>query len=130
MRKRMKPGRPSHATVVAYLALFVALGGGAMAASHLGKNSVGTKQLKMNAVVTAKVKNEAITGAKVKRGTLTGNQIDASTLGVVPSANVAGSAPPTGPAGGALEGSFPNPQLKRPEEWHQIATFETCSVNP
>jgi hypothetical protein len=86
MRNRMKLRRPSHGTVVAYLALFVALGGGAMAASHLGKNSVGAKQLKKNSVTTEKVKNQAITAAKVKNGTLTGTQIHVSTLGTVPSA--------------------------------------------
>ena len=42
------------------------LGGGAYAAGHLGKNTVGTKQLKKNAVTTAKIKKEAVTAAKVK----------------------------------------------------------------
>ena len=82
MRKCMKRGRPSHATVVAYLALFVALGGGAMAASHLGKNSVGAKQLKKNAVTTAKIKNSAVTGTK----------INLASLGAVPRADHASSA--------------------------------------
>jgi hypothetical protein len=78
--------------VVAYLALFVALGGSALAVSHLGKNSVGSKQLKKNAVTETKIKNEAVTAAKVKKGTLTGAQIDASTLGTVPAATRAGDA--------------------------------------
>jgi hypothetical protein len=93
--------RPSHGTVVAYLALFVALGGGAMAASHLGKSTVGPKQLKKNSVTTAKIKNEAVTAAKVKKGTLTGNQINASTLGVVPAAQVANA-------------------LSAAESWHEV----------
>jgi hypothetical protein len=46
MRNRMRLGRPSHATVVAYLALFVALGGSAYAVGNLGKNTVGSKQLR------------------------------------------------------------------------------------
>lgn len=86
MRKRMKPGRPSHATVVAYLALFIALGGSAYAVGNLGKNTVGPKQLKKSAVTTAKIKKEAVTAAKVKKGALTGTQINISTLGTVPSA--------------------------------------------
>jgi hypothetical protein len=90
--------RPSHATVVAYIALFVALGGTTFAATHLGKNSVGSKQLKKNAV----------TGVKVKDNTLTGRDINESTLGTVPSAS---RAAPTGPAGGALAGAFPDPAI-------------------
>src|SRR6478672_4280945 len=107
MRKRMKTTRPSHATVVAYVALFVALGAGAMAASHLGKNTVGTKQLKKNAVTTAKIKNEAVTAAKVKKGTLTGTQINASTLGTVPTADRANTAEKAN-------------TLAAPEDWHQV----------
>ena len=68
-----------------------------MAASHLGKNSVGTKQLKRNAVTTAKIKNKAVTGAKIKPGTITGTQVNASTLGTVPVANLANSIAPAEP---------------------------------
>jgi hypothetical protein len=103
---KLRTWRPSHATVVAYLALFVALGGSAYA-FHLGKNSVGSKQLKKNAVITAKVKNEAITAAKVKRGTLTGTQINASTLGTVPNSGHAGTAD--------VANSLP-----APEPWHPV----------
>src|SRR5262245_58246327 len=103
-RRHMRFRRPSHATVVAYLALFVALGGASYAATQLPKNSVGPKEIRKNAVTTAKVKKEAITAAKVKKGTLTGSQINASTLGTVPSAqtaNTANSLPP-------------------PESWHEV----------
>jgi hypothetical protein len=98
MRERMKLRRPSHSTVVAYLALFVALGGSAYAVGNLGKNTVGSKQLKKNAVTTAKVKKEAITAAKVKKGTLTGTHINASTLGIVPTAQTAQTANALGPS--------------------------------
>lgn len=87
-KDRPKLKRPSHGTVVAYLALFVALGGSAYAASHLGKNSVGTKQLKKNAV----------TGAKVKDQSLTGKDINLAKLGTVPSATHAASADSIPPA--------------------------------
>src|SRR5262249_49365273 len=61
----------TYANVTATVALFLVLGGGAaFAASHLGKNSVGTKQLKNNAVTTKKIKNGAVTGAKVKVSSL------------------------------------------------------------
>ena len=116
MRKRLKQSRPNHAVVVAYLALFVALGGSAYA-FHLGKNSVGPKQLKRNAVTTAKIKNEAVTAGKVKKGALTGTQVNASTLGTVPNATHAGSADVAGalpapeswnPVGGPGEPQFQN----------------------
>jgi hypothetical protein len=75
------------ANVVSCLALFVALGGSAFAATQLAKNSVGSKQLKKNAVTTAKIKKEAVTGAKIKL----------SSVGTVPSAAVANSLPPAEP---------------------------------
>lgn len=74
--------RVTYANVVATLALFLALGGAAFAASKLPKNSVGTKQLKKNSV----------TAAKVKKHTLTGNNINLEKLGKVPSASVADTA--------------------------------------
>ncbi len=67
--------RLTFANVTSCLALFVALGGLAVAAG-LPKNSVGSKQLKANSVITGKIKNGAVTGAK----------ITTSTLGTVPSA--------------------------------------------
>jgi hypothetical protein len=100
----------TYANVIATLALFVALGGGAIAASTLGKNSVGPKQLKKNAVTTAKIKNKAVTGAKIKPGTITGTQINAATLGTVPSANLANSLTP--PEGWHLVGSPGQPSFQ------------------
>jgi hypothetical protein len=89
---RLRP-QLSYANVIATLALFLALAGGAVAASQLGKNSVGSKQLKKNAVITAKIKKEAVTGGKVKKDTLTGTQINEGTLGPVPLANAIPAAP-------------------------------------
>ncbi len=75
----MRP-KLSFANVVSVLALFVALGGTAFAASQLGKNTVGSKQLKKNAVTTAKIKNKAVTGAKIKPETITGTQVKKQSL--------------------------------------------------
>lgn len=72
--------------LVAYLALFLALGGTAIAADALKKNSVGTKQIKKNAVTNPKIKKNAVTGAKVKDQSLTGKDINESTLGAIPQA--------------------------------------------
>jgi hypothetical protein len=138
----MRP-KLTFANVISCLALFVALGGLAVAAG-LPKNSVGTKQLKKNAVTALKIKDgavgatkiqdgavgaakiqegavgaakiqdgaisaakiqgRAITGAQIADGSLTGAQVNASTLGIVPSAeraNRADSLPP-------------------PEAWHLV----------
>lgn len=97
--------RPSHETVVAYVALFLALGaGGAWAAATIGPrdiqdNAIHSRHIKNNAVKTAKIAQGAIntsrladgavTGAVVGTDTLTGDNIDESTLGAVPSANSA-----------------------------------------
>jgi len=64
--------RPSAATVIACLALFVALAQqGVGAVQQLGPpNSVGTAQLRNGAVTTPKVHNNAITTAKVLNGSL------------------------------------------------------------
>ncbi len=107
MRQRL-----TYANVMSTLCFFLLLGGGAYAAGHLGKNTVGTKQLKKNAVVTAKVKNEAITAAKVKKGALTGSQINASTLGTVPTADKAGAASRASVADSVAPA----------EAWHQVGT--------
>src|SRR5262249_35037840 len=74
MGKRLKLRRPSHATVVAYLALFVALGGGAYAAGQLDKNSVGSKQLKKNAVTSLKVKDGSLKPQDLANGALNGTE--------------------------------------------------------
>ena len=56
----------TYSNVIASLALFVALGGVAVAAG-LPKNSVGPKQLKKNAVTAAKIKKGAVNSAKIAR---------------------------------------------------------------
>ncbi len=84
--------RLSHATIVAYLALFVALGGTTYAATSLPANSVGNAQLRNGAVSTAKLHDQAVTGAKVASHTLTGTQINITKLGTVPSATHAANA--------------------------------------
>jgi hypothetical protein len=127
----MRP-KLTFANVISCLALFIALGGLAVAAG-LPKNSVGTKQLKKNAVTTVKIKNgavsaakvqngaigaakiqdHAITGAQIADGSLTGTQVKASTLATVPSAeraNRADSLPP--PEAWHLVGAPGEPQFQ------------------
>ncbi len=69
-------GKLTYANVMVTLLGFIVLGGGAYAATHLKKNSVGGNQIKANAVTGAKVKNQSLTGSDIK----------ASTLGLVPNA--------------------------------------------
>jgi hypothetical protein len=82
----------NYANVMATIALFVALGGSAYAATKLPKNSVGTKQLKAGSVTTPKIKNGAIASAKIKDGAITGAKVDLASLGTVPSATSAANA--------------------------------------
>lgn len=85
--------RFSYANVVSTLCLFLLLGGVAVAATQLPKNSVGAKQLKRNAVTGPKIKNGAIGAAKLRKSTL------ARLRGP---AGPPGPSGPPGPAGGAL----------------------------
>jgi hypothetical protein len=62
--------RLSYSNVIATIALFSALGGGAYAASKIPKNSVGTAQLKSNAVISSKVKNRSLLAVDFKAGQL------------------------------------------------------------
>jgi hypothetical protein len=66
--QRFHPRRPSAAMLVAIIALFVGLAGGAYAANAIDGNSI---------------KNGSIKGSKLKKNTLTGTQINESTLGAV-----------------------------------------------
>ena len=64
IRKRL-----TYANVMSSIAVFLVLGGAAIAAVQLPQNSVGAKQLKKQAVTTAKLKNNAVTGAKANEST-------------------------------------------------------------
>ena len=84
--------RFTYSNVMATVAIFLAMGGaGAVAATHLGRNTVGSTQLKA----------AAVTGAKVKDGSLTGADVNGSTLGKVPTASRADSASSADHAAGA-----------------------------
>jgi hypothetical protein len=73
--------------LVSGVALFVALGGTAYAAT-----SINGKNIQNGTITGAKLKNNTITGSKLKNNTLTGTQINESKLGTVPQATHAGSA--------------------------------------
>jgi hypothetical protein len=58
------------ANVIAYLALFIALGGTSYAAINLPRNSVGSKQLRSNAVTSGKVRNGSLRVSDFQSGAL------------------------------------------------------------
>jgi hypothetical protein len=93
----MRLRRPKHGTVIAYVALFAALGGTSYAAASLPRNSVGTTQLR----------NSAVTSAKVRNGSLTSSDFKAGTLLTGP-AGAPGAPGPQGPAGGGAAIGFAN----------------------
>jgi hypothetical protein len=66
----MTRSKVNYANVVATIALFVALGGGAYAATQLPTGSVGSRQLKKNAVNSAKVENHSLRAADFRAGQL------------------------------------------------------------
>jgi hypothetical protein len=62
--------RPTFASVVSVMALFVALGGTSYAAAKLPKNSVGSAQIKSNGVGSSDVKNGSLRGVDFRAGEL------------------------------------------------------------
>lgn len=69
----------NYANVIATIALFVALGGAAIAAG-LPKNSVGTNQLKRGAVSAAKLKRAAVTSGKIAPKAVTAGKLGANAV--------------------------------------------------
>src|SRR3989442_14388412 len=112
--------RPSPSTVIAGLALFVALGGTGYAVTSLPVGSVGTAQLKANAVVSAKVLNGSLLAADFKKGQLRAGSRGAT--GPAGPAGHTGAAGPAGAAGGGRRSVHPPPPRgappKRPRRAH------------
>lgn len=88
----------NYSNVIATIALFVALGGVAVAAG-LPKNSVGPNQLKKGAVTAAKIRKQAVTSGKLAPGAVTPGKIGPNAVGpsqigngAITSAKIAASA--------------------------------------
>jgi trimeric autotransporter adhesin len=71
----------SVANVLSCLALFVALGGAAYAATALAPKSVKTRHLSKGAVTTQKLRNGAVTAAKLRNGAVIGTKIAFGAVG-------------------------------------------------
>jgi hypothetical protein len=66
----MRLRRPSHATVIAYAALFTALTGSAYAAIQLPRDSVGARELRANSVGRSEIRPGAVGSTEVANGSL------------------------------------------------------------
>jgi hypothetical protein len=96
----------TYANVISTLCLFLVLGGGAaVAATKLGRSSVGTEQLKGEAVTKGKMAPGSVNSKKVVNGSLTGEDIVSSSLGKVPTAGYADNAGHATTAGSANSAS-------------------------
>ena len=96
----LKTVRPSPATVIATIALLVALAGTGYAASALPANSVGNKQLQNNAVTSPKVKNHSLLRVDFASGQVpVGPRGPVGPPGPPGAPGSAGARGPTGPAG-------------------------------
>jgi hypothetical protein len=70
----------TYSNVLATMALFIALGGVAVAAG-LPKNSVGPRQLKRGAVTSAKIRKQAVNSAKLATGAVTNGKLGPNSIG-------------------------------------------------
>ena len=100
--------KPSAATVIATLALFVALGGTGYAAAALAPNSVGSAQIKPGAVEGSDIKDGAVDGNAIKSGSISVTDLSKGALngldgkdGAPGPAGAGGAKGATGPAGPA-----------------------------
>jgi hypothetical protein len=98
--QRFIPRRPSPAMLVAFMALFVALGATATALpgrngvkkDDIVRGAVGTSEAANNSLRSRDVRNRTLLDRDHRRNGLTGTSINEARLGTVPGANFAGAA--------------------------------------
>jgi hypothetical protein len=82
--------RLTYANVIATLAVFIAIGGGAVAAINLPKDSVTTREIKNKAVKKKDLAKNAVDGSKVAPDSLRGGDVRESSLETVPDSECVG----------------------------------------
>jgi hypothetical protein len=116
--------RLTYANVMATIAVFLALGGGAYAAFKLPENSVGSKQIKADAVKSSKVGRLAARG-RLQGGAATKGRQRRLVLAKRPDCKgPKGDTGPQGPGALSFDGQFPTDSAR-----HQIALVNGVQVS-
>ncbi len=89
MLKSIHRRKPGHATVVAYLALFIALGG---VSWGVATGSIDSREIKNNSVRGKDVRNRSLSGRDIAANRIGGGAVTEATLGTVPRAAAADNA--------------------------------------
>jgi hypothetical protein len=79
MKPKLRLPKLTYSNVIASIALFIALGGAAVAAG-LPRNSVGPNQIKRGAVNAAKLKRNAVTPAKIRPKAIVAGKLAPSSV--------------------------------------------------
>src|SRR4051812_19460223 len=114
----MRPKRPSHATLVAYLALFIALGGTVYAASRINGREIRARSTPGN-----RLKPNSVGGKQV-------NEPSLNALGFIHANAKSVDQPCIGPGGGTDNCASTTLKLRHPSRIIGIASGGWYAVNP